>query len=1021
MSRSKTHKLMDLLKEDIARIQMQYNTKINMVCISGDLIDCGDKSIEELEIVLNEVINPLMCELNLEKEHFFVVPGNHEIKKSEIVEYIEKGLELTLKTEAEIEKFLSQKDTGSVKRINYFQDFSLKFGGVPIANNDFFKSYCLSINGITFGVVCVNSAWRSTGIGQAEKGKMIVGRKQIIDGFESIKTADIKICMMHHPLDWLVSEDEAAIEKCINQYDVVLNGHIHETSTQIYTSYNGQTIFNTCGKFDATSDIYNGYSVLSINPYNKDCNVILRQYFDFPRNCFDKAIGLHQDGVFEASIGKKDDILALAYNITNSISIKFSQYANSYFVSNVVSGKNLKNFDNSFIIPTFSKYSEYEKETSFDNDEIEKVVSLEQICNEHKNYLLLGKKEIGKTTTLHYIINYCISNFNMLHSVPILINCSLINCSGKDIIIRSASQYINNFCSDDDSFSLNDIKLLMENGLCTILFDNFESVDTKKLLKINEFLSLFPNNKFIFSEKESIGARSLRKIPIVPECDYEKFHICSLSKGQIRSATEQYMLQSEQEALSLVDKIMLCFKKTTLPKTPFVLSLILSLCNNLDFTPINEAVIMEQFMESLLEKTSPNEADSSKFDFRAKEDFLMFIVAFMNEHNQYYLTNEEFDKLLIDYHSYMGFAVTETFFDRLFFEKGVLVRTDYIITFRYTCIIEYYIAKKAGQEPEFLEQIMSDRNYLNYSNELIYYTGLNRKNNSILNKIEADLLTCHDALWEKINELEEYKIGLEVALPEETLKKKLVESRLTQEKSDALSDAADRSEEVLPENIDKKVWHDDMGAFIETLLIYGNCIKNLELISCEEKSRAYHYYLSGLCIMLLIWKENTETDFDNIIMEMENSPEKFNAEEINSAKSIFNDIIKISLPIVIQNIALENIGTAKLRSIFEEAIQKSQKNDFEKFFSVFIYSDLRLQNSKSVLSKYANEVENKSLLKIIFFKLLYYYQFRYFAPSLDSFLENILADINLKLQNKSKKYKSYLLKEIKGKERSFLD
>ena len=125
---------------------------------------------------------------------------------------------------------------------------------------------------------------------------------------------------------------------------------------------------------------------------------------------------------------------------------------------------------------------------------------------------------------------------------------------------------------------------------------------------------------------------------------------------------------------------------------------------------------------------------------------------------------------------------------------------------------------------------------------------------------------------------------------------------------------------------------------------------------------------------------------------MENIPENSNEENIKQAKNTFNDIIKITLPLCIQNIALENIGTVKLRSILEQAILSSKKDDFQKFFSVFIYADLRLPGLQSVLSKYANEVENKSLLKIIFFKLLYYYQFRYFSPSLDSFLENTLAE-----------------------------
>ena len=110
---------------------------------------------------------------------------------------------------------------------------------------------------------------------------------------------------------------------------------------------------------------------------------------------------------------------------------------------------------------------------------------------------------------------------------------------------------------------------------------------------------------------------------------------------------------------------------------------------------------MEQFMESLLEKSSPDEADSRTFDFRIKEDFLIFLVTHMHLTNKYYLKSEEFDMLLNEYHSTIGFSVSETGFDRLFFDKGVLVRTELIITFRYSCMIEYYIAKKLDKNPSF--------------------------------------------------------------------------------------------------------------------------------------------------------------------------------------------------------------------------------------------------------------------------------------------------------------------------------
>ena len=59
-----------------------------------------------------------------------------------------------------------------------------------------------------------------------------------------------------------------------------------------------------------------------------------------------------------------------------------------------------------------------------------------------------------------------------------------------------------------------------------------------------------------------------------------------------------------------------------------------------------------------------------------------------------------------------------------------------------------------------------------------------------------------------------------------------------------------------------------------------------------------------------------------MICEMESRPEEFDIQKIQKAQNTFKDIIKIALPLTIQNIALENVGTSKLKSILEGVIQK---------------------------------------------------------------------------------------------------
>ena len=874
-------RLAEQLLIDLKKAIHENNISIQSICITGDLILSGDNADEEMSIIVNDLITPLLDYLKLSESNVYIVPGNHEVKRSVIVPYAEQGLASYLSSEENIHDFFVSLDPEATKRISYFNDYAKFFGGSPILDNGMWRSYLHSVGECTIGFACVNSAWRSTGIGGSEKGKMVVGTNQIIDSLDAIRSADIKVCMLHHPLDWLVDCDKNAVEKCIHQFDIVLNGHIHESSSKMYTTFNGHSLFNTCGKFDNSSDIYNGYSILSINPYNKVCDVFLRQYFDYPRNCFDKAIGLCPDGHFQANLGEKNDTLALAYNIVHSIKTGFIEYANKYFVSNVASGKSMYSFDEAFIPPLFSEHSDYEKETVFEKSSKKHLspseqIEIETICNSKDNLVLLGRKESGKTTAIHYLVKYLSTNFNAYKTVPIVIDCSHVNFAGKNIIPRAALRFISEFCLPDDSFSQANIDELLKAGLCTIMFDGFEIVKQHQLEKINEFIADHPHNRFIFCEKEVVSTTSIADLPVKPACNYKKYYLCALTKRQIRTYAQKIMItESQEDKDRLVDKIILCFKNTSLPRTPFILSVILSLCNNSDYSPINEAVVLEQFMELLLGKHHASEAATRTYDFRSKEDFLVALVSEMHTTNRYYLTYNEFSDFVSTYHTRKGFDIVETKFNQVFFDNGVLVRIDQIVRFRFNCMVEYYLAKRASQEPAFLQYIMEHQNYIHYANEILYYTGLNRNSINILQTVQADLHRYFDGLGSVADELKNYQISLDISIPEDKFRSNIEHSKLTQEQSDQLSDLSPSSAAESPNDINKTEAFSEGQAFIQSLFVFGTCLKNLEFIDRAEKEAAFKDYLLGLSIILAIMKLGAEGRYEKEVEQMGADPQQY--------------------------------------------------------------------------------------------------------------------------------------------------
>lgn len=329
-------------------------------------------------------------------------------------------------------------------------------------------------------------------------------------------------------------------------------------------------------------------------------------------------------------------------------------------------------------------------------------------------------------------------------------------------------------------------------------------------------------------------------------------------------------------------------------------------------------------------------------------------------------------------------------------------------------MIEYYTAKRAAEEPQFLNDLLTNQKYIHFPNEILYYTGLNRRSLDVLKAVQTDLRRYYTQIGSVTEELNNYQIEVDISLPEEVFSQKLEQGRLTQEESDELSDVRSSADPENAEIIDKSKEINEGSAFAQTLQIFGNCIKNLEFIDIEEKHEAFCDYLLGLSIILALMKQGAEMNCEQEIKEMLEAPEEYSDKDIEELKRITNDFIKIALPICIQNIALDNIGTIKLKSTYEAVMRSNDATPFYRFFSTFILCDLRVPGVGDIIKNYLAGITDKSLLKIAFFKLMYYYQLRYFDGEFDHILESELSNINLKLNGQPKFAKSEVIKQLRA-------
>jgi TPR repeat protein/predicted MPP superfamily phosphohydrolase len=258
----------------------KYNSKkkIDLILITGDLIDKGGKSFGEIENAFKafeeNVIKRIQNILKLSNDRFYFAPGNHDVYRDADSEITEEGLIRCLNNNEKLNKFITENNTEGIKRIFPYKEFEKSF--YENFNNEknvsnFQSCYVIEINGKSIGINCLNTAWRCYD-SKTDKGKILLGERQIIEGYKLIKKCDIKIALIHHHIDWLADFDKESSSSFIHKYyDAVFCGHVHKGDFWTTSNSNGEIFIsvapqNWAGNVRSTSRIYsNGYSIIDYN------------------------------------------------------------------------------------------------------------------------------------------------------------------------------------------------------------------------------------------------------------------------------------------------------------------------------------------------------------------------------------------------------------------------------------------------------------------------------------------------------------------------------------------------------------------------------------------------------------------------------------------------------------------------------------------------------------------------------------------------------------------------------------
>lgn len=996
--------LVDNIFQDIKSLEEQEGINPKLILFTGDLVNFGGQN-ELFQEAYNNVVKPLLNKLGLSNDNFIYVPGNHELDRDEVDEDFQAGFVSRIIT-ADIDKENFGRDALTQRSNNFFNFINCGF--YQWKKEEVIKNIIVNIDGVSIGISLYNTAWCSSTYSEQDRKKIFMPPILAKQKLKELEDCDFKIAMMHHPIDWYDDENANKVQHTLSQYNLVLCGHKHLEDNKLEQKGPLKTVYSYAHKLLPLKDKESGYSIIKILPNENKLKVYFREYND-KLSAFSTGITSIDQEVSrlkysEYEIGKKDEIIQSCYRVFSAIKTNFIKGLDELFITNTIESSK-KSYDSLFVDFSLTDYPPYSEPTKENSKKDKKNnYHINDLTNLTGEINIYGKKESGKTVFAYSIAKYFLDEFEKYKKIPVVINCKKYGNTNSNLN-KIINCIIYDYLNENSDVSKREISSLVDKEMIVLIFDGFEFLTQKQLKELANInvtkYCIKDYNPLVFGEDD--------KGFIQNEITKEKknYFIKPYTKNDVRKLVNNVsVIEGDSQ---YVENVITYFYTTSLPRTPFVVSLIATICaKNKDTIPTNQAKILEQFLENVLEKINPIEQLSRTYDFSNKEDFLSHFAHKLYTLNSFSMSYNDFCQFTLDYHTERGFCLEDSKFDTLFFEKNILVKEDNLVYFRFSCFNYYYLAKFAIKNSDFKNSIINTEKIAINANILFYYTGLKRDDAHMLTDVKNQLNEYVQQNFVDVDIFDQDPIKTNLGLTDdfvEAVKEKA--ETINQTEKDEITDRGDTSSEYNPKN---NIVNVNGQSFDKLLSILGFSIKNCEEVSANLKKESMRVYLKG-CRILWNNFRNQMLNFAKevnllILQDSENVDE-----QLKKAFDIFEDLLKITIPIAISQVMLENSATEKMKTIYVEILNECDYNTPEKMLLTFLLLDLNHKDSEKFVRDFINNTNNKNYLMVCLFKLLY--NFLYGTMSNNKKLLNPIAECYIKATNSKKSDKGKIIESVK--------
>lgn len=949
-----------------------------IIC-SGDMINKAGADSGGVLNALNrfneKVIQPILDATGLASDHFIILPGNHEVDRNADEDTHAEGLRAMIvkKGATKINEYTRALLDGDYKdslRIKEYNNFVAEF----YKDKDNIQ---ISTLGVTFtfnttegklGIAAFNSVWNCYDAEDFERG-LAIGEPQYQFCKKNLEDCDIKIATVHHPLDWLKFEKSTIRNWFYADFQFLYVGHVHESESFYKSTVFGSLLVNVAPSY--TNDIRsnycgalaNGFSIIDYTNSNREFACFYYKYNHKERKYLPNhdiiESGVYRDSLPNIILGSLAEIQRHAIDYITSV--KMVEFNNSIIPMKAHAINSLKE---AFVKPPVRKHGDDERK-DFEMSEL--------LCCK-SNVLLFGTSESGKTVMLQRLLMEAVEDFAKYNAIPVYINFDYIGNREIDSLVK---EFI------DVNSAQN--KELLQNGKIILFVDNYNPKEETKYIanKVYKFCNLYNVKVIATADCQSEGTLPLCFIDGHNELSFEFFFISRFSTEKVKQMMVKWSPEDEfLERNVKLEKMVSSFCNYSLPCTAMSVSLYLWSTEKADREPINEAVLLDIYIEIILEKLNLNNAYQNSFDYRNKTMLLAYLAEKVKEKYPVNLTYGEYIDLISDY---LLKAVGYDKFDPkrigdYFIERKLFTRSGDEVYFAHTCFYHFFLAQRMKDNEELRDNILSKTNYYKNDRAVSYYSGLVRNDKKLLKFLLDDVkqyFAPAQPIYEDVN-IDDCFTYLYVG---EKHYKPLVQAGSTQKvldnkpsKEEVEKKLIQRCDEKLSRITDEIRSHEHKTPDL-LIAILADALKNLDGIEdLNLKAEVYDTIIRDSLIFAVVTKEAL-ADYAN--------------RNEGKLPPAFSDIKNVPfffryMPLGFQRYLYGIMGTTKLSLIFKDKFETDMHrdcSDMERFMTAGLLWDCINLGSYEEMRRLIKKVKKNVVKDYIFVKLLYHYNNRVISGS----------------------------------------